>query len=296
MAQSQPQVAWLPPDQRLHLSHGPTDLIIKAEGKDAQQAYQQAITAMETLLEDLVKELPDLRLKTSANQHFRHPVAKRMHRASLGYGKTFITPMAAVAGAIADDVLKAMVTGNDVIKVSVNNGGDIAFWLARDQSVTAVLADMNDARIHIHSTHPWRGMATSGHGGRSLSLGIADAVTVIADQASTADAAATMIANAVHLPHHHPEADRIHTAPALSLDSASDLGSRPVTTHVGALSSSAIAQALDSGEIAAQAILSRKPIAGAVIRVKDHIRIVGFESHSDIIMLKEESKIWSISQ
>lgn len=296
MAASHPQVAWLPPDQRLHLSHGPTDLIIKAEGKDAHHAYQQAITAMDTLLEDLVKELPDLRLKISAEMPFHHPVAQRMHRACLGYGTRFITPMAAVAGAIADYVLDAMITGNDLTKASVNNGGDIAFCLAEGQKATAVLADMNDARIHLHSGHPWRGMATSGHGGRSFSLGIADAVLVIADQASTADAAATMIASAVHLPNHHPEADRIQTAPAFSLDSESDLGNREVTTHVGELSLSAIVQALDLGEIAAQAVISDKPIAGALIRVKDHIRIVGFDHHSDIIMLKEESKLWSISQ
>lgn len=296
MAALQPQVAWLPPDQRLHLSHGPTDLIIKAEGNDAQRAYQQAITAMDNLLQDIVKELPDLRLPASADTRFHHPVAKRMQHASLGYGNQFITPMAAVAGAIADYVLDAMVRDRDLTKASVNNGGDIAFWLANGEKATAVLADMNEARIHIDSSHPWRGMATSGYGGRSLSLGIADAVMVIADEASTADAAATMIANAVHLPAYHAEADRIKTAPALSLDSASDLGHRQVTTHVGALSPSAITQALDSGEIAAQAVLAQKPIAGAVIRVKDHIRIVGFEHDSDIIMVKEESKLWSISQ
>ena len=296
MSASQPQVTWLPPDQRLHLSHGPTDLIIKAEGKDANNAYQQAIAVMETLLEDLVKELPDLRQQTSAHHQFQHPVAKLMQSASLGYGKRFITPLAAVAGAIADHVLNAMVLGNDLTKVSVNNGGDIAFWLTEDQKATAVLADMNDARIHIHSHHPWRGMATSGYGGRSLSLGIADAVMVIADLASTADAAATMIANAVNLPANHPEADQIKTAPAISLASESDLGNRHVTTYVGPLSASAIAYALDAGETAAQAVLSSKPVAGAVIRLKDQVRIIGFDNHSDIIMLSEENKIWSISQ
>ena len=47
-----------------------------------------------------------------------------------------------------------------------------------------------------------RGIATSGWRGRSFSLGIADAVTVLAATAAEADAAATVIANAVDLPGH----------------------------------------------------------------------------------------------
>ena len=42
----------------------------------------------------------------------------------------FVTPMIAVAGAVADHILAAMLTNkfaNDVTKIGVNNGGDVAF-------------------------------------------------------------------------------------------------------------------------------------------------------------------------
>ena len=73
------------------------------------------------------------------------------------------------------------------------------------------------------------GVATSGRHGRSFSLGIADAVTVLARTASQADAAATIIANAVDLPG-HPAVRRM---PANELQPDSDLGARPVTRDVG---------------------------------------------------------------
>ena len=67
-----------------------------------------------------------------------------------------------------------------------------------------------------------RGVATSGWRGRSFSLGIADAVTVLAATAAAADAAATIIANAVDLPGHPAIARR----PASELEDDSDLGDR----------------------------------------------------------------------
>ena len=85
-----------------------------------------------------------------------------------------------------------------------------------------------------------RGIATSGQGGRSFSLGIADAVTVLARRAADADAAATMIANAVDLDH-----PAIQRRPAVRLDPDSDLGDLPVTVAVGDLSRSEVAAALD---------------------------------------------------
>ena len=83
----------------------------------------------------------------------------------------------------------------------------------------------------IDADDPARGIATSGRHGRSFSLGIADAVTVLARTASQADAAATIIANAVDLPGH----PAIVRCPANELQPDSDLGARLVTRDVGAL-------------------------------------------------------------
>lgn len=275
------QATWLPPDNRLHLSHGPIDLIIKAEGRSAEKAYRKATQAMQYLLERLVVELPSLRQNTVSADFYRHPIARRMALATNGYGYRFITPMAAVAGAVADHVLAAMTAEAGLTKASVNNGGDIAFWLADGYEMIALMANLDAARCRITSDSFWRGMATSGYGGRSFSLGIADAVVVLADNAANADAAATMIANAVTLSPDHPEAKAISRIPANDFFPDSDLGEQPITHHVGALTSAAIDLALDAGEYETEAIMAIKPIAGAFIRVKDHIRIVGLDQYFD---------------
>lgn len=279
------QASWLAPDNRLHLSHGPIDLIIKAEGQSAQLAYRKAVHAMQHLLERLVVELPDLRLRTARPERYLHPIARRMARATGGYGKRFVTPMAAVAGAVADHVLAAMTAEAGLTKVSVNNGGDIAFWLADGHKVTALMANLDTAKCTICSDTIWRGMATSGFSGRSFSLGIADAVVVLADNAANADAAATMIANAVNLPPdlppYHPDMQAISRIPAHDLLPESDLGNQLVTRQVGALSAASINYALNAGEDETRAIMAIKPIAGALIRVKDHIRVVGLNHNLD---------------
>lgn len=283
MSASSIQAAWLPPDNRLHLSHGPIDLIIKAEGRAAQHAYRKAIHAMQYLLERLVVELPSLRQKTQVPDQYQHPIARRMAAATGGYGNRFITPMAAVAGAVADHVLAAMTAESGLTKASVNNGGDIAFWLADGYDMTAVMANLDTARCTItHDSH-CRGIATSGYGGRSFSLGIADAVVVLADNAANADAAATMIANAVtlpsDLPSDHPDSQAVTRMAANAIFPESDLGDQLVVRSVGALSATAIDYALDAGEDEAKAIMAVKPIAGALIRVKDHIRVVGLDHY-----------------
>ena len=114
----------------------------------------------------------------------------------------FITPMAAVAGSVADEVLAAMTAGRSLARAYVNNGGDIAVHLGPGTSFSAgVVNDPDrpglDDRIVFGAEGSARGMATSGWRGRSLSFGIADAVTVLAESAAAADAAATLIANAV---------------------------------------------------------------------------------------------------
>ena len=146
----------------------------------------------------------------------------------------FITPMAAVAGAVADEILAAMLSSAQLSRAYVNNGGDIAMHLAPGEKFVVGLVEGPDhpslfGTATLHACDPVRGIATSGWRGRSFSLGIADAVTVLADRAAAADAAATIIANAVDLPG-HPAIIRV---PARELAPDSDLGIRPVTQAVG---------------------------------------------------------------
>jgi ApbE superfamily uncharacterized protein (UPF0280 family) len=272
----------LPDGRRLHLQHGPIDLIVEAWGdsREVAAAYRQAATAFTDVLPGLVEELPLLRSPLLPGQPALHgPVARRMQAACLPFALEFITPMAAVAGAVADHLLAAMHAGRHLAKAYVNDGGDIAFHLAPGQKLTCgVVGNLRaaalDGTVTLTSDMPVRGIATSGaatkgSGGRSFSLGIADAVTVLAESAAVADAAATMIANAVDLPGH----PAIRRWPASEVDPDSDLGDRPVTQHVGKLPDTDIRAALASGAAKAEALRQAGLIFGAVLLLRGHQRI-----------------------
>ncbi len=268
-----PQAALLPDGQRLHLQHGPIDLIIEVFGPARQACYAQAIAWFDTILTRLVAELPALRTPlvpgyAIEGHGFEGPVARRMAAAIAPFGTTFVTPMAAVAGAVADEMLAATIAGQTVPKAYVNNGGDVAFHLHPGETVQAIGAA---GPITIRAADPTRGLATSGWRGRSHSLGIADAVTVAARNAATADAAATLIANAVDLPG-HPAISRL---PARELAPDSDLGQRLVTTGVGPLTAADIATALTSGTRLARRLVARGVIEDAVLHLAGQTRTAG---------------------
>jgi hypothetical protein len=200
-----------------------------------------------------------------------------MHAAVAPFAeKCFITPMAAVAGSVAEEILGAMLGSARLDRAYVNNGGDIALHLAEGEQFTVGLIDRPDSRglmrtMVIEADDPIRGIATSGRHGRSFSLGIADAVTVLAKTASQADAAATIVANAIDLPG-HPAVVRI---PANELQPDSDLGRRLVTREVGALSESEIERALEAGADCARGLLAAGLIEGAALRLQGETLVVG---------------------
>lgn len=277
-----PIAAWLPgTSRRLHLQHGPIDLVIEAFGHEqaVQQAYEQAVARFQDILSVLVGELATLRRPLgTAHPLLRGPVARRMAAACWPFREVYITPMAAVAGSVADEILAAMRHGNGhLARAYVNNGGDIAFHLAGGETLrAAVVCNPDqphlDALALLSAAQPSRGIATSGWRGRSFSLGIADAVTVLADTAAMADAAATIIANAVDVDH-----PAILRQPAHSLRDDSDLGALPVTVTVGTLPVFAVEQALSSGMRRAQDLRRRGLIQAAFLSLQGESKIVGGE-------------------
>lgn len=266
-----PIAQMLPDGCRLHLQHGPIDLIIGAHGPKAevQAAYDQAAAFFETVLPDLVAVLPVLR-RPLAETHPIGRVADRMVQA-VAQHQGFVTPMAAVAGSVADAVLEAMTQGPRVDRAFVNNGGDIAVWLTPGAELTAAGGPGLTDRIRMTYDAPSRGLATSGWRGRSHSLGIADAVSVLARNAAEADVAATLIANAVDLPG-HPAIER---CPAKNLFSDSDLGDRLVTTNVGPLMRSEATQALAKGQTFADKMCRSGLIHGAVLWLAGQVVVAG---------------------
>lgn len=255
------------PDGRLHLQHGPIDLIVEAFGAAAEvtRAYEQAVDRFGDILPTLVGELPLLRRPVGdAYPLLQGPVARRMAAAVWPHRDIYITPMAAVAGSVADEMLEALMRGRTLDKAYVNNGGDIAFHLAPGQSLRAgIFVSALDGAVTLTQDRPVRGIATSGWGGRSFSLGIADAVTVLAVNAAAADAAATVIANAVNA--NHPAIER---RSARDLDPDSDLGELLVTTNVGMLPAEAVEQALACGGREARRLQLRGLIDGAALSLK----------------------------
>jgi len=265
-----PQASLLSGD-RLHLSHGPIDLIIGADGA-RNAAFRAAFARFETVLDELTAELPLLRHPVGDRP--KGKIARRMYRAALPYADGVTTPMIAVAGAVAQEILAAMTKGTELTRAYVNNGGDIALHLTGAATFRVAIAspdNQNLGTVDISSTDAIRGIATSGQRGRSLSLGIADAVTVLARSASMADAAATQLGNAVDLQDH----SQIKRATAHTLRDDTDLGSTPVVTHVGNLSKSDIAQALWAGETAATALRQAHLIDGAALFLQGQNTIVG---------------------
>ena len=269
------QHRWLEDGKRLHLQHGPIDLILEASGESAQvaMAYQQAYESFDSVLTDLMSEIDCLRqalvtdLPVCTGQ-----VAGRMVAASGRFAGVYtnVTPMIAVAGSVADHILQAMLSGTSLTRVYVNNGGDIALWLAADQSFTIGICDNTltgniCSHITIQACDEVCGVATSGWRGRSHSLGIADAVTVLASSAADADAAATLIANAVDVPF----ATNIYRTPACELSPDSDLGNIPVTVNVDQLDSNQISTALNNGKLRAEQLLATGHIKAAYISLEN---------------------------
>jgi uncharacterized protein len=275
---------------RWHFQHGPIDIVIGAHGERAavKQAHQAAWLRFETVLEELVGELPILRRAiaqdvslTWADKSLKGAVARRMWNTCTPYRTGFITPMAAVAGSVAQELI-ASYARPGVDRAWVNNGGDIALHLMPGQSVRvglfadlahwqAALNDIDsdsegaeclatDAQCEISFEMPVRGIATSGWRGRSFSLGIADSVTVLAKTAAMADAAATVIANAVNVAH-----PAIVRRPACDIRDDTDLGAMLVTVDVPRLSSDHVRQALAAGQHQAESLAARGLIESAVL-------------------------------
>lgn len=284
---------------RWHWQHGPIDLILGADGEPAalQAAFDACWTRFVDVLPELVGELKMLRRPISADASPDHcalqgHVARRMWSACHPHRARFITPMAAVAGSVADELIAAFAR-EGISRAFINNGGDIAFYLTEGRQYrVGVFADVSqalakvqrrggdafDANLTLDANAPIRGIATSGWRGRSFSLGIADSVTVLARNAASADAAATMIANAVNLDH-----AGIVRVPASSLKDDTDLGDRLVTANVPSLPQPLVDFALARGVEAARSLLDSGMIEGAALFLQGRVRVAGMHGTSGLL-------------
>ena len=274
---------------RLYLQQGPINLVIKAYGSDesVRQAYSFACNAFTGILENLVNELPLLKRPMMWSvPATASPTSRRMVKAVEPFRDQFVTPMAAVAGAVADQIAQAVQLDLQkhyvvIDKFFINNGGDIALWLSPNHEfdigiVPELVKALPRTKLRINHDDDIAGIATSGWDGHSFSLGIADTITVLAENAAAADVAATMIANAVNVEH-----PAIQRRPAYELDPESDLGRRRVTTAVPKLPSSAVDSALDDGVKYAEQLLTDKRIRAALLSLQGQWRTVAPKEESN---------------
>lgn len=264
---------------RWHWQHGPIDIVAQADGEPAAvaAAHEAAWARFQAVLTELVAELPLLRQPIAPDDPASHGglrglVARRMWAACAPFAAGYITPMAAVAGSVAQELI-AHYQRAGIRRAWLNNGGDIALHLAPGERLrTGVVSDPANylfgsawrkllaGQFDILASDPVRGVATSGWRGRSQSLGIADSVTVLAATAAQADAAATVIANAVDVD--HPAIQRL---PAHQVCDDSDLGELPVTVDVPPLPAALVRQALARGAAQARVLQQRGLIWAAVL-------------------------------
>ena len=268
---------------REHWQFGPIDLVLRAWGDTAsvERARAAAWSRFQTILPELVGELEHLRSPVDQNLRVSGAVAQRMLAACRPFASDFITPMAAVAGAVADEVCDFYVREPGVRRAYVNNGGDIALHLRDGEVLTIGVIDHPQqpaqvGDVTITSDMPVRGVATSGWRGRSFSLGIADSVTVLATSAAAADAAATMIANEVNIGHL-----AIRRAPANTIKDDSDLCARLVTVEVPPLPTADVYNALDAGAIFARDCLARGNMHSAMLLLQGQHLTIGAQSRTE---------------
>ncbi|PKN36092.1 MAG: hypothetical protein CVU61_00925 [Deltaproteobacteria bacterium HGW-Deltaproteobacteria-19] len=179
---------------------GQTDLLISASHELTEPALQ-AIHRYRRQLEAYIETRPPFlkSLIPLEKDGLAPPIVRDMLEAAERAG---VGPMAAVAGAVAERV------GKDLLPLSANiiveNGGDIYIRTDREVRVglfagASPLSDRIFLKISPERT-PLGICTSSGTVGPSLSLGRADAVTVISKSAALADAAATSIGNLVQNP------------------------------------------------------------------------------------------------
>ena len=275
-------------DERLHLQHGPIDLIlhVDASEKIRKRLYSTAEKKISTVLDELVAEMDLLKLPWNADQSGpKGSIAQKMFGA-VADSEVFVTPMAAVAGAVADEILETLLFEaqkpdsriEQIRRMYVNNGGDIAFWLNSGESFSIGVVDNPqipelNAKLSLTYESPVRGIATSGWRGRSLSLGIADAVTVLAKSATDADVAATLIANEVNV-----DFPGIEKRAASEVKDESDLGMIPVTVHVPDLPEDKISFALEQGAKTARKFIKAEKITAAYLSLQKQRLIIDNKS------------------
>ena len=237
----------------------------------AKEGARKALEVLETLAR--FRKLITRNIREIGSVELLPAVVKKMVFASRKFEDPTVTPLIAVAGAGADEVADFIFNTGRANKVVVNNGGDIAIRLKDDGVVrVGIKTDLTDQTVThvltVTATGAIGGVATSGFGGRSFTRGIANAAVAIAEDATSADVAATLIGNAADV-----ESPTVIKVLAKELFRETDIPDLWVTKSVGHLEKFQIEEALDRGMQKAETLQEKGLILGAFLAIRDQYRI-----------------------
>ncbi|MEJ2716012.1 MAG: UPF0280 family protein [Deltaproteobacteria bacterium] len=253
---------------------GPMRMFIEASaaGTPRPDLCRRAAEKAVTFLEEVAAQRNSLRAPAlEVPEPTPRSIVHRMWEAARLVGDADLTPMASVAGAIADATAD-LLEREGMSRVVVNNGGDVAFRLKdRERLYVGIRPDVGNSamshRVLVTPDMGLGGVTTSGLGGRSFTRGVASAATVFASTATTADAAATAVANATYVP-----SENVIQRMAESIQPDTDLKGVRITASLGDLSPEEIEKALQQGMTKAEEMASRGLIYGACLFVKGRMR------------------------
>lgn len=175
-----------------------TDLWVSAD-RDLKREAEDLVHDVRYKLEDYIDSHPEFlsSLEPLSEDAFAPEIIKDMIRDT---GRTGVGPMASVAGAVAQYVAEGLL--NFTEQVIIENGGDIYLKVSRDVTVS-IFAGQSSLSNRLGIVVPEKMMplgicSSSGSVGHSLSLGISDAICILARSAVLADGAATALGNKIH--------------------------------------------------------------------------------------------------
>lgn len=261
---------------RVRVEYGPVSMVIRAEagGVPLTEAAIKGAEAAVANLDALARfqEVARRPITRVAESEAYPPVLRRMIDAARRTGAADVTPMVAVAGAMAELVGETVVAAG-AKTVIVNNGGDIALFLEPHRTIrVGVVADVSRKEvplvIPVEGTAGIGGICTSGLGGRSFTKGVATAAVAIGSSAPVADACATLIANSTLVD--DPAVEQVR---AELLDPDTDIAGHLVTVRVGSLPPEAVARALAQGLEQGRRFINRGLLLGVVLVVQGQVRM-----------------------
>jgi uncharacterized protein len=244
------RVAWLPDGKRLHLQNGLVNLIVQAFGPPAGvgRAYSAGIERARALVLELADDVPRLQAGEAPQSEvgLRAAAACAQVPGALG-------PLTVLSGAVADEVLAAMVQGERLDRAFVNNHGVVGFHLAEGQSLSPQGMDWPEfarydaTTVAIPAAARTRGIAAGGWHYHGFAFGCVDRIYAASTSGAMAEAVLGSITTRM-LP-----GRALETVPAGTLEPGSVLGALGVYP-LQDLAADEVAQAMAQGREAATAL------------------------------------------